>query len=222
MVNAINDPLSSYYHETTQKARQDDNDLKQEDFLRLLVTQINAQDPLDPQEGADFLAQLAQFGVVDGIQKMEQSFTNFTENFSQSQVLGATHLLEREVFAPTDRARVDEEPLQGRVVLNEPGRGAVGIYNEYGELIRSLELGNLKDGVNHFSWDLKDQDGEKVEPGIYSVRTSVTSSDNKETFSVQNFLSQKVKSLAVRQGEPVHLELENARSVKLDDIEYIG
>lgn len=221
MVAEVGNPLSTYYHEAAQKGRADENDLKQEDFLRLLVTQINSQDPLDPQEGADFLAQLAQFGVVDGIQKMEQSFSNFTENFSQAQVLSATHLLERDVFAPTDRALVDEQPLQGRLTLSEPGRGAVGIYDQHGELIRSIELNDLRDGVNHWTWDLKDSKGEKVEPGMYSVRTNVTN-QSQETYAAQNFLSQKVKSLAVRQGEPVHLELENSRSVKLDDIEYIG
>lgn len=221
MVIGVGDPLSSYYHEASQKAMKDENDLKQEDFLRLLVTQINAQDPLDPQEGADFLAQLAQFGVVDGIQRMEQSFSNFTDNFSQAQVLSATHLLERDVFAPTDRALVGDDPLQGRITSNEPGRAAVGIYDQHGDLIRSMEITDLRDGVNHWSWDLKNQQGEKVEPGIYSVRTTITTSEQ-ETYAAQNFLSQKVKSLAVRQGEPVQLELENSRSVKLDDIEYIG
>lgn len=221
MVDPIANPLSSYYHKATEASRNDNNDLKQEDFLKLLVTQINAQDPLNPQEGADFLAQLAQFGVVDGIQKMEQSFSSFTDNFSQAQVLSATHLLDHHVYAPTDKASITDQPLQGRLKITEPGHASIGIFDNHGELVKSISMPNLSEGTHHFNWDLTNDEGQQVQEGLYQVRTTFNSQEN-GSYAMENYLAQKVQSLAVRQGEPVQLELENTRSVKLDDIEYIG
>ena len=48
--------------------------LGQEDFMKLLVAQLSYQDPLEPQENGEFIAQMAQFGTVSGVQELQKSF----------------------------------------------------------------------------------------------------------------------------------------------------
>jgi flagellar basal-body rod modification protein FlgD len=56
--------------------------LGQEEFLKLMTTQITHQDPTKPMENGDFLAQMAQFGTVAGIQDLQESFKSFTASIS--------------------------------------------------------------------------------------------------------------------------------------------
>ena len=62
---------------TPTQDKKPESDLGQGDFLKLMVTQLNNQDPLDPQDSGAFLGQIAQFSTVTGIQDLQSSFTDF-------------------------------------------------------------------------------------------------------------------------------------------------
>ena len=81
--------------------------LGQEDFLELMTTQLQNQDPFKPMENGDFLAQMAQFSTVDGIQNLQKSFEQLSQSLVSNQALQAAGLVGRSVLAPTGLAALE-------------------------------------------------------------------------------------------------------------------
>ena len=75
--------------------------LGQEDFLKLMTTQMTHQDPNNPMQNGEFLSQMAQFGTVSGIQDLQKSFADFANSINSDQALQASSLVGRYVSVPT-------------------------------------------------------------------------------------------------------------------------
>ncbi|TAL42573.1 MAG: flagellar hook assembly protein FlgD, partial [Methylovulum sp.] len=71
--------------------------LSQDEFLKLMTTQMTHQDPTKPMQNGEFLSQMAQFGTVSGIQDLQQSFKDFSASISSDQALQASSLVGRTV-----------------------------------------------------------------------------------------------------------------------------
>jgi len=94
------------------------NELGKNEFLNLLVAQLNNQDPLSPQDNGEFIAQLAQFSTVEGVDKLNTSMESMLSGYQSSQALQASSLVGRKVIIPTDKAVVDtSETFKASLVL---------------------------------------------------------------------------------------------------------
>ena len=92
------------------------DELGKDQFLELLVAQMNNQDPLSPQENGEFIAQLAQFSTVEGIGNLNTSMESLLSGYQSSQALQASSLVGRTVIVPADQAVVDTEAgLEGQL-----------------------------------------------------------------------------------------------------------
>ena len=89
-----------------QKANSDK--LGQSDFLKLMTTQLQNQDPFAPMDNGDFIAQMAQFSTVTGIQEMNTSIGKLVEEFDQARIATASNLLGHSVLVPGNIGRADE------------------------------------------------------------------------------------------------------------------
>ena len=67
--------------------------LGQTDFLKLMTTQLQNQDPFAPMDNGDFIAQMAQFSTVTGIEEMNTSIGKLVEEFDQARIATASNLL---------------------------------------------------------------------------------------------------------------------------------
>ena len=85
---------------TATNTSKSNSDLGQGDFLKLMVTQLNNQDPMKPMESGDFLGQMAQFSTVTGIDGLNTSFSEFASSVSNDQALQAANLVGRRVNVP--------------------------------------------------------------------------------------------------------------------------
>ena len=137
---AVYDQLGLARQETDQKAKNPE-ELGQEEFLKLMTTQLNHQDPFNPMENGDFLAQMAQFATVSGISGLQDQFTAFADAMRGNQLLEASTLVDREVMVASDLAPMGAD-AQGRPALSgavEIDRGAdqvqVGIFRLSGEQV---------------------------------------------------------------------------------------
>ena len=100
-------------NETTTK-----KELGKNEFLNLLVAQLNNQNPLEPQGNGEFIAQLAQFSQVEGIEKLNDSMGSLLTGYQSSQALQASSLVGRKVIIPSDKAVVDtRESFKASLVL---------------------------------------------------------------------------------------------------------
>ena len=90
--------------------------LGQEDFLKLMTTQLQNQDPFAPVDNADFIAQMAQFSTVTGITSMDQTMKSVSEQLSEMRIASTTQLMGHSVLVPGKFARPDKDGVISGVV----------------------------------------------------------------------------------------------------------
>ena len=203
--DSSNDPFSGLGISTSADREEEETDevrdeLGQEDFLELMIAQFQNQDPFDPMENGEFLGQLAQFGTVNGINEMSESFEDFSGAMKSSQALQASGLVGRTVLAESSEGVLDSEVgLNGAVELEQGAEDVVvTIENENGERMNRMSLGTQGEGRAKFQWDGLNEDGEQVEPGTYSVEAEVVRGNESE--SGQVLTHQNVESVTLDQG----------------------
>ena len=130
--------------------------LGQKDFLKLMTTQLQNQDPFAPMDNGDFIAQMAQFSTVTGIEEMNNSIGKLVEEFDQARIATASNLLGHSVLVPGNIGRVDESgELHGVLALPEATIKTELIYRDAAtnaELFRD-DLGPKAAGLVGFKWD---------------------------------------------------------------------
>lgn len=199
-----NDPFSGLGISTSANREEDQNEardeLGQEDFLELMIAQFQNQDPFDPMENGEFLGQLAQFGTVNGINEMSESFEDFSGAMKSSQALQASGLVGRSVLAEEGDGVLDPEVgLNGAVELDQGAEDVVvTIRNDSGERMNRMSLGTQSEGRAKFHWDGVNEDGEQMEPGTYSIEAEVVRGNESE--SGQVLTHQNVESVTLDQG----------------------
>ena len=124
------------------------NELGKDEFLNLLVAQLNNQDPLAPQDNGAFIAQLAQFSQVEGIGKLNTSMDSMVSGYQSSQALQASSLVGRKVIIPTDKAVVDtSETFKASLVLPAASSNVyVNVYDSAGSTVNRVNLGQQAAG----------------------------------------------------------------------------
>ena len=103
------------------------DDMGQADFLKLMTTQLRNQDPFEPLENGEFLAQIAQFGTVTGIQELQQSFGDLSSALQSNRALQASVLVGKQVLVEGSQAELGADtPLRGAVELPAATSSMVG------------------------------------------------------------------------------------------------
>lgn len=197
-------------------------ELGQEDFLTLMMTQFRNQDPFEPMSNGDFLGQLAQFGTVNGIEALNNSFAGLTGSIQNDQALQAANLVGRSVLAGTDVGYLpDSGEMAGAIELNSSVSNIqVEITDFSGQLVRRLELGEHQAGLARFAWDGLDLNGEPVEAGHYQVSTRVVRGSYYE--SAETLMESNIESVSLgRFGEGLTLNLLGGDTLSLNQVRRI-
>lgn len=194
-------------------------------FLQLLVTQLKNQNPLSPQDNGAFVAQLAQFSSLEGINTLNDSVNNISSNFSSSQALQASSLVGRSIIIQTDKAMVDtSKSMNGSVaVTSAVGNVSVKITDKDGTVVRTLDMGGQSAGTQSFIWDGKNENGEVAPAGTYTFNAT-TKNDKGEAVALATSLPATVTSVTLsKTGGEMLLNLAGGMgSVKLSQIQTIG
>jgi len=169
----------------------------QEQFLKLMTTQLQNQDPTKPMESGEFLGQIAQFAAVDGIQNLEKTFTGLAESLVSSQALQASSIIGRNVMVGGNAGVLQENiPLTGALELS--GRAdnvTLRVMDVSGQLVRQVDLGGQPRGQIDFEWDGLSDEGETLSPGIYTFEASALISG--EEVGVSTFSNVPVQSVSL-------------------------
>ena len=207
-------------YEMKQNTRQN-KDLGKNEFLKLLVAQLNNQNPLEPQGNGEFIAQLAQFSQVEGIEKLNKSMESMLSSFQSSQALQASSLVGRKVIVPTERAVVDtSESFKASAVLPVSSSNVyVNVYNNAGALVSRVNLGEQAAGNVSFIWDGKDSSGNVAPPGTYKFEAQATYGS--DTKALSTMLPANVDSVTLG-GNELMLNLAGLGSVPLSQVQVIG
>lgn len=219
-VSGVSSVLDQY--QIKQEAGQK-KELGKNEFLELLVAQLNNQNPLEPQENGEFIAQLAQFSQVEGIEKLNSSMESLLSGYQSSQALQASSLVGRKVIVPTEKSVVDtSETFKGSLVLPVTSSNVyVNIYDSAGKAVNRVNLGQQAAGNVSFMWDGKDSSGNILPPGTYKFEAQATYADG--TKGLYTLLPANVDSVALGQnGGEMKLNLAGIGSVPLSQVQIIG
>jgi len=144
--------IKSAEENNTPKAK---DKLGQEDFLKLMTTQLQNQDPFAPMENGEFIAQMAQFSTVTGIAELGETMKDVSSKIGETRIATATNMLGHSVLVPGKLARIDSDgALHG--VLDLPSASTnvnVVFKRENGDHIDTINLGSHSAGLVGFSWN---------------------------------------------------------------------
>ena len=193
--------------------------LGKDDFLRLLTVQLRYQDPLNPLENTEFIAQMAQFSSLEQLQNMNQSLEKNLDAEAQLQTAFrnnlATSLIGKSVEVPTWEIEYDgrnDASLAYR--LNGEARKAeLQILDARGSLVRRFEL-DVSSPYGSITWNGKSEKGKTVPPGAYRV---VVQGEDAAGDPVGGDALKKVRVQAVRYGREVKIWADG-RELSLGDL----
>lgn len=192
----------------------------QDRFLKLLVTQMKNQDPLNPMDNAQVTSQMAQLSTVSGIDKMNTTLQALNASMSANQTVQATSMIGHGVLvAGKGVDLVAGAPGLGGFELTQPVDSAqVSIYDKAGALVRTIDLGAQAAGVNKWQWDGTDNAGAAAAPGGYTFAINALQGGNAVTatnlqFGMVNSVTQSAQGVALSVGSLDGVALSQVKQI---------
>lgn len=188
-------------------------------FLKLLVTQLNNQDPLNPMQNAELTSQLAQMSTVSGIEKLNAALAALVGQSSAGQVLQAASMIGHAVLTPGDQLAGGSEPAAFAVELPSSAQSVkVAITDAQGNAVRSIDLGTLPQGLHSEIWDGKNDAGAPAAAGVYRIQ--VVAANGAQTVPAATLVYAQVASVTQGAGG-MSLDLASGQSIPLADVRKI-
>ncbi len=198
-------------------------ELGKDAFLRLLITQLNYQDPLSPMQNEAFVAQLAQFSALEQMQSINR---NLEDSINADILLNkamnnslVTTLIGKDVIANTSLISLsDHTNVDLGFRLNSPAKEVtVEIYDATGKQVRTIKMEGVSAGEHYVQWDGKDQYGKSLPPGQYTFEVKVNNGET--TTSADTFIRGTITG--VRYDEGVAYLLIGNLELSLGDVQQI-
>lgn len=217
---AASDVLSQY--QIQSKAAGASDELGKNEFMELMIAQMKNQNPLEPQDNGDFIAQLAQFSSLEEMQGLSGSVQDVVGQFRSTQALQASAMVGRTVMVPSQTGILGGSgKFEGSIeVPASTSSLRVDIMNSSGELVRQLDLGSVQGGQKAFSWDGKDSSGNDMPEGTYVIKANASYPGGTEQLGTM--ISANVDSVSLGTSGGVTLNLAGMGSVALSDVRQIN
>ena len=182
-VDAVNNSLKSLgaVFDDGQKvktAKDDEDPLGRDAFLKMLVAQMEHQDPLNPMEGTDFSAQLAQFSSLEQLFNVNDTLEDLAASMGSKGQENILDYIGKEITSEDNNLNLKDGKISnGLFTLTEPSEAMITIYDAFGQEITTLFPGQLEAGTHQVDWDGRDRTGVSVSDGTYKFQvTAVTES----------------------------------------------
>ena len=181
----------------------DQSGMGKEAFLRLLVAQLRHQNPLEPIGNTEFLAQLSQFSSLEQLYNVNETLarngdlTLSVHNALMTNLIGKDVKVQGNVLQWTENSevKVAYEMVQGGEVF-------IQVFDDQGLVVRNIGLGPQNEGSHLYGWDGKDNEGNRVSPGNYSVRVLKINAEGAEV-DLPTYLIGRVTGIQYLNGNPV-------------------
>ncbi len=180
------------------------SELGKDAFLKLLVTQLQYQDPLDPTENEEFVAQLAQFSQVEQLTTANDSLETLYSAMASMNNASMTQLLGKDVLAQGDTFKYEgkgDQPLLFDA-SSSAASATVTVMNAEGRVVYNGEIGGLDAGRGSWVWDGKTIGGGTAPTGEYSFRVSARDR-NGDTVEVLELVRGEIDGMSFETGSPI-------------------
>lgn len=215
-------PFTQLGLSSTQDNTKANDELGQEEFLELMTTQLKFQDPLKPMENGDFLAQMAQFGTVSGINELNTNFNTLAASFESNQALQASTMVGRQVLVPAETGYLEEGgSLSGAVELEQAAsKLIITVKNDAGQIVNRQDLGQQQSGLVDFEWNGLDPDGVQMPAGEYHIEAEVH--NGTEVSSATTLSVVDVESVTLgKAGQDLTLSVTGLGDIGMDQVRKI-
>lgn len=181
----------------------------QDRFLKLLVAQMNNQDPLNPMDNAQVTSQMAQIQQVTSLSTLDTSIKGLGTQLGQMQALQSISLVGREVSVPSDKLKVEGGVAEASYELDGAAQAVkLEILGGAGNVIDTVQLGAQGSGRQTFSWNA----GTKVAEGT-DVKYRITATNGTKPVTSTLYAHDKVEAVYSEGGT---LKLNLARLGPVD------
>ncbi|MBM4057267.1 MAG: hypothetical protein FJ137_01980 [Deltaproteobacteria bacterium] len=157
----------------TAPATRGSQELGKDQFMRLMLTQMQNQDPTSPMDNQQMIAQMAQFSTLEIMQRSEQTMSALLVAQAAANQQQAITLIDKQVVTQSDSLdlKAGDGPVPISMQLPEETSALdVVIVDENGNEVRHMKVGQQKAGQFDMSWDGRDDSGNRLPEGKYSVR----------------------------------------------------
>ncbi|MCA9473909.1 MAG: hypothetical protein MRJ96_12580 [Nitrospirales bacterium] len=188
-------------------------------FLRLLVTQLESQDPTNPVQNEDFIAQLAQFTSLEQTTNINENLESLIGQNDQQAKLDLVNLIGREVSAQGNVIPLkDTGDVSLAYVLEETAANVgIDVVNENGTVVRRFSnLGVQEAGPHNIVWNGEDQNGDRVDAGVYSFLPTAVNRDGGPVVA-RTYMRDIVKSVMISEEQPL-VTLESGKTLQPNEI----
>ena len=215
MVTAVANPLAATVAKKPATGSTDEAG-SQDRFLKLLVTQLQNQDPLSPMDNAQLTSQLAQINTVSGIATLNTSVQALSGRFLQMQSLQGAALIGKDVVVPGNKLDIADGTGQGGFELTSAADAVkVEVLSPAGRVLDTLNLGAQSSGTHSFDWAA----------GQYSTASNltfrVTASNGATALASTALMRDKVEAVSTS-GDALMLELRSAGTVAYSTVRSIN
>jgi len=192
----------------------------QDRFLKLLVTQMKNQDPLNPMDNAQVTSQMAQLSTVTGIDKLNVTLQALSDSMASSQSLqAAATMIGHGVLVPGSGVDLANGSGYGGIDLAQSvDRLDISIYDQAGALVRNMQLGAQPVGLVNWQWDGRNNSGVSVTEGSYTFTADAAQAGKKVDatalqFGMVNSVSQDSQGVALSVGQLDGIALSQVRQI---------
>ncbi|KRG78906.1 flagellar basal body rod modification protein [Stenotrophomonas ginsengisoli] len=192
--------------------------LGQADFLLLMTTQLQNQDPLKPMDNAQMVSQLAQMSTVQGIETLNTTVNGFSNSLTNDQILKGTALVGHSVLVPSNQWALDSDGTgaSGLVAAPQAGSLEVTITDANGDVVRTLNSQTSSAGELAFNWDGNNDQGQVMAAGKYTLSARFTPS-NGTASDIQTYIQAPVESVTIG-SDGLYLNLKNLGAAPLEQV----
>jgi flagellar basal-body rod modification protein FlgD len=215
MISATSSSTASSAVAPNAKTAASDATASQDRFLKLLVAQLNNQDPMNPMDNAQMTSQMAQINTVTGIQQVNETLKNMADQFTAMQVLQGSSMVGHNVLVEGNALTRIEGVASGAVELAGTADAVkLEILSPGGVVIDTLEMGALPAGRHPFNWDAAGYKG----TGEPSFRVSASAGG--KAVASTSFAQDKVVSVGSDNGA-LSVQLQGRGAVAYSSVKAI-
>lgn len=202
-------------------ATSNENIMGKNDFLHLLVAQLEAQDPLNPMDSTGFTAQLAQFSSLEQLQNVNIALSEIGNSQSVLTSSQAVGFIGKTITALGDSFEMESGMNQEiHFTLSEPAAGLyVQVYDQAGNFMRQIEVGQMAAGEQSVTWNGVDYLGGQAPDGTYTYEVAAIDAAG-NSVSATTFASGTVTGVSYKDGV-AYLQCGN-REIPMGNVVNVG
>lgn len=217
MVASVNTANSTALSTVTtgKSVGQTSADAQQDRFLKLLVAQLNNQDPMNPMDNAQMTSQMAQINTVSGIQQLNETMKSMASQFNAMQIMQGASMIGHGVMLESSTLSIDAGKARGAVDLDgDASAVSVQILSPGGQVLDTLNLGPMAAGRHSFEWNASGYNN------TASPSFKVVATNGKENVTSTALAQDTITSVGTKDGT-MSVQLKGRAAVTYDAVKSI-